>query len=197
MSRSEAAFNALLGISILSGSILGFVFVRDRPLFVQCVLSVLQVCVGTLVLCRTRALQNGTIGSWVASIPALIISGWVVKIAPSSWSHFTQWLFFTGGLMAIVSLLYLGRCFAILPAIRGTVTAGPYRIVRHPAYFGELVMVVACWLAAPLWATFWLLIATIGLVVVRIIAEERVMMDSDEYTKYVARVRWRLIPRVW
>lgn len=40
---------------------------------------------------------------------------------------------------AIWSLATLGRCFSILPEVRGLVTSGPYRWARHPVYLGEIV----------------------------------------------------------
>ncbi|HET9017611.1 MAG TPA: isoprenylcysteine carboxylmethyltransferase family protein [Thermomicrobiaceae bacterium] len=39
---------------------------------------------------------------------------------------------------AIWSLATLGRCFSIVPEVRGLVTGGPYRWVRHPVYLGEI-----------------------------------------------------------
>lgn len=76
---------------------------------------------------------------------------------------------------------------------------GPYRFVCHPAYFGELLMISACcmtaytasWLAAPV------LIACVIAIVLRIVAEERVLERSATYRQYAAQTRWRLIPGLW
>src|SRR5260370_10239917 len=40
---------------------------------------------------------------------------------------------------ALYSLSYLGRRFSIVPEARGLVTSGPYRLVRHPIYLGEII----------------------------------------------------------
>ena len=42
-------------------------------------------------------------------------------------------------LIALASLGTLGRSFGIVAANRGVKTRGPYRLVRHPAYFGYLM----------------------------------------------------------
>jgi protein-S-isoprenylcysteine O-methyltransferase Ste14 len=63
---------------------------------------------------------------------------------PSTGSPTTSWVV-AGDLVALfgaiemaLAIAWLGRCFAVLPEARGLVTNGPYRLVRHPLYLGEL-----------------------------------------------------------
>ena len=48
-----------------------------------------------------------------------------------------------GYALVLWSLLVLGTRFGIAPADRGLVAHGPYRLVRHPMYLGELVLRLA------------------------------------------------------
>ena len=102
-----------------------------------------------------------------------------------------------GGLVAVGSFVFLGKSFAILPAIRDVVVRGPYRLVRHPAYLGELLMVLACGLAKPAVLNFTPFLLGIPLIVVRILAEESLLNSSNDYLTYKRKVRFRLIPLVW
>ena len=199
MPRSERCFNVLLSLSILSWAVLGLTTTGHlRPPGIQIAVSALHVCVGTLVLLRAPVENAGSLASCLSSLPALVISGWALRFAPAStWNLPAQVVFFGGAMLAIVSFLYLGRCFSILPASRGTVTRGPFRVVRHPAYFGELLMICGCWLAAPTLVTSWPVIGILPLLALRIVAEERVMATRVDYADYLGRVRWRLIPLLW
>jgi protein-S-isoprenylcysteine O-methyltransferase Ste14 len=103
-----------------------------------------------------------------------------------------------GGLIfAIASLAFLGRCFGILPDVRGLVTRGPYRFVRHPLYLGELTSLLGIALGADRWqlaVALWLV--AVALQLVRTKYEERSLRaEFPEYSQYAERTK-RLIPGV-
>ena len=195
---AERSFNVLLSLSVLSWAILSVVAnTETRPPVVRGVIAALHLLVGVLILIRCQVQRQGSLKSCLACIPALVIAGWALQVTPPTWTLPAQLIFVAGGSLAIISFVCLGRCFAILPAIRGTVSKGPYRIVRHPAYLGELLMILACCLAAPRWIHLAPLAAAIPLIALRILAEERVLITSPDYNTYASGVRWRLFPWVW
>lgn len=74
---------------------------------------------------------------------------------------------------------------------------GPFRRVRHPIYIGWMLMVGA----APTMTAGRLLFAVMssGYLVLAIPWEERALIGrhGDDYRRYQARVRWRLVPGLW
>ena len=100
-----------------------------------------------------------------------------------------------GLLFAIASVAFLGRCFGVLPDVRGLVTRGPYRLVRHPLYLGELTAALGIVIGAQRWApalAAWLV--CLGLQLVRTRYEERSLRaEFPEYAPYADRTK-RLIP---
>jgi protein-S-isoprenylcysteine O-methyltransferase Ste14 len=100
-----------------------------------------------------------------------------------------------GTLWATWSLATLGRCFGLFPEARGLVTGGPYRLVRHPVYLGELVAAVGLVLARPALAIAFIVVAFAVLQYWRTIYEERALSNAfpSEYPAYARRVG-RLVP---
>lgn len=103
-----------------------------------------------------------------------------------------------GTLWQFSSKAFLGRSFGLLPAQRGLVMSGPYRVVRHPIYLGYLIGHVGFLCANFSWRNAAVLALLYVAQVHRIQREEAVLAaDSPEYRGYQQRVRWRLLPFVY
>lgn len=110
----------------------------------------------------------------------------VVLVSDAIAVCFSAWL--------VVAVTRLGRCFGILPDVRGLRRDGPYAVVRHPVYLGELGVCLGLVLAAP---TLWNLFVATAFVLSqasRMNFEERALTDAfPEYATYAA-VTPRVIP---
>lgn len=106
----------------------------------------------------------------------------------------------TGLAWQTVSKVALGRCFGLLPASRGLVTHGPYRIVRHPIYLGYLIAHVGFLLSNFSWINLFVLAALYLAQTVRMQREEAVLHAGErhaEYQAYCTEVRYRIVPYVF
>ena len=99
--------------------------------------------------------------------------------------------------LSLISLLTMGKLFGIRPALRGLVTNGPYRFVRHPMYLSYLLADIGYNLQE--WNFVTLLMVLVGWMslVYRIGAEERVLSQHAGWPAYLALVRYRLFPGIW
>lgn len=99
--------------------------------------------------------------------------------------------------IVVLGKLSLGRSFGLIPANRGIVSTGLYRIVRHPIYLGYLLTHVGFVAANPAdWNLCILAAADIALMM-RAVREERTLALDPQYREYMQRVRWRIIPGVF
>ena len=101
-----------------------------------------------------------------------------------------------GMIWALYSLTYLRNRFSIVPEARGLVTAGPYELVRHPIYLGEIL--AGFGLLLPVLFTWDALVFAVFIAaqLSRIHFEERVLSATyPQYEAYARRTR-RLIPFV-
>lgn len=97
----------------------------------------------------------------------------------------------------ILAKATLRRSFGLLPANRGIVSTGPYRLVRHPIYMGYLTSHTGFLLGNFTWLNFSLIVAVAFCQIVRIYQEEELLLKDPEYQAYAGRVRWRLAPGLW
>ena len=141
------------------------------------------------------------------SFPLVIVAGLDHRFG---WSPvFPLWLILLGFL-----LISLGYAFATWALIenrffssvvriqvdRGHVVcdSGPYRIVRHPGYAGNILALPGIVLAL---SSTWTLIpaaAALIIAVFRTVLEDQTLQDElPGYPDYARRVRYRLIPRIY
>ncbi|MCS6818114.1 MAG: isoprenylcysteine carboxylmethyltransferase family protein [Blastocatellia bacterium] len=106
-------------------------------------------------------------------------------------------LMVSGSAITIAALLALGRSFSIFPEARRLVTCGPYGIVRHPMYLGEILAGFGLILQA--FSGFALLLFVLFLFaqLMRMRYEEQILESTfPEYAAYKRRTA-RLIPRIY
>jgi protein-S-isoprenylcysteine O-methyltransferase Ste14 len=100
-------------------------------------------------------------------------------------------------IMGAVALRSLGRSLGLVPANRGVVTSGAYRVVRHPLYTSYIVADFGYLVQSPRFWNAGVLLAVWTCQILRILSEERLLSNDPEYRAYSARTRRRLIPGVW
>jgi len=99
------------------------------------------------------------------------------------------------GLSVIIAgKVALGRSFGLMPANRGVVSNGIYRVVRHPIYAGYLVTHLAFLAAHPTPLNLLLLVVSDLSLLVRAVLEERTLTLDPAYRSYLDDVRWRVVP---
>jgi protein-S-isoprenylcysteine O-methyltransferase Ste14 len=102
-----------------------------------------------------------------------------------------------GGLaFAIYSLKTLGRSIGIMPQARTLVRSGPYRLIRHPLYVGEIVSFGGFIIAEFTMAKLGIFLLTVAIQLYRAIQEEKLLEKTiPEYLVYESATK-RFVPWV-
>ena len=159
--------------------------------------AVLQWVVAVLFLFRGKAERDGDTLALSATAISLLLGGILVSLLPiKPWPILGVTFFVSGAVFTAISLSTLGSSFAIFPARRTLKTGGPYRVIRHPAYFGETAMLLGVALTVGSLLGWALMAASVGAFVFRIQGEERVW-NTPEFATYQQQTPWRLIPWIW
>jgi protein-S-isoprenylcysteine O-methyltransferase Ste14 len=145
---------------------------------------VLFTSIGFIALLSVPGLDNRF--GWSTTPPVVAILGDVLVLAG----------------FYIVFLVYKENNFASakieIAADQKVIATGPYALVRHPMYAGGLSLMIGTPLAL---GSYWGLLALVPMspfLVWRILDEEQFLaINLPGYTEYRAKVRWRLIPRVF
>ncbi len=97
-------------------------------------------------------------------------------------------LLVAGTTWSVWSLRFLGRNLSVIAQARGVTDRGPYRLVRHPLYAGELVSALGLAIAAGTVTAMALWLALVGMQVYRARREEQVLLEAlPGYGEYRAR----------
>jgi protein-S-isoprenylcysteine O-methyltransferase Ste14 len=142
---------------------------------------------------RTSAVNWRTLA---ATGGMLILPGFMRPTAMSTGALATTGLIFElfGVMLTQVARVYMGRSFGILPANRGIVSKGPFRSVRHPIYFGWLILSLGYAMSFASERNILLIAMTLPFMVWRIGQEEVHLSADPEYLRYMQQVRYRLWP---
>jgi len=151
----------------------------------------------------SRAVVSGTVGLGI--LLCLLLPRVVPATSITSGSVFVFWLgvalVYAGLAFRLYAITVLGRYFTPSVAVvadQQVVEDGPYKLIRHPAYTGLLIMFLGFGLGSTNWLSLLALMgcALLGLSY-RIHVEELVLQEhlGQRYQEYMRRTK-RLIPFV-
>lgn len=141
------------------------------------------------------------------SFPLFIVAGLDHRFG---WSQeFAPWINTVGFILVVSGYMFAGwalaenRFFSMMVRIqtdRGHTVCdtGPYTIVRHPGYAGNILPLIGTILAlGSVWTTIPAMFA-LAILVIRTILEDRTLQDElPGYREYASRVRYRLVPWIF
>ena len=109
----------------------------------------------------------------------------------------SSWVIFGANILGAVAMLYLGKSFGILIALRKVKSGGIYGIVRHPMYGADILLRIGFVISHFNIFTVLLFIVSTGAYVMRAIYEEQFLSQDPKYREYMQNVKYRFIPYIY
>jgi protein-S-isoprenylcysteine O-methyltransferase Ste14 len=170
----------------------------------------LAMCVTTAAFCALvvaaylrrgeASATDGDLGIWLAAPLAtclpLVIPVLPADSAGTARSVLAFVLILSGSAWSLWAIRHLSTCLSVVPQARRLVDTGPYRLVRHPLYLGELVAVAGFAVRGGHWLHVVVLLTLLALQLYRAIREEALLGEQIEGYAYYAARTWRIVPGV-
>src|SRR5260370_39266389 len=150
--------------------------------------------------------EQKTIIRWAQLVvfAALLIPGLAFRLG---WSRVPLWLTSLAHLFVFAGYLitlwvmkensFASRTVQV-EEVQRVISTGPYRLVRHPMYFGAVVMLLFTPLALGSWWALPGYLLVIPLIVLRLLHEEKMLYrELPGYSDYCLRTRFRLVHLLW
>jgi len=139
--------------------------------------------------------------AWIVLSPLDVRFGWMPRLP--LWSEVCGGILLLGGsffsFRALADNTFASQLVRIQTE-RGqhVIDTGVYGFVRHPMYLGASLTFIGGALLLGSISGLLLGLAMVGLLVVRIFGEEKLLArDLEGYKEYLQKVRYRLVPHVW
>ncbi len=193
----ELAFNAVLGLFFAR---LAYQFILDFQATHR-LSSLFYVLFELIVVILSFARRPPKTVSWRPLDWTYALAATVLPLLLTPAPAHSNWFWFgvqcVGQAISMIGLLSLNRSLGVVPANRGVKTSGMYRLVRHPIYCGYCIIDVAMVVQNLNYWNASIAIAHLIVQTLRIMCEERFLLQDPKYAEYATRVKWRLIPAIW
>ncbi len=195
----DSIFIVLALYFVLSFARAWFVFVEPGSFFIyQGFFVVFQLMAFAFFLIRKDPVVCSSKSiDYVFTLGALVAPMLFEPVSDNGPSVVGEWLVFVGGFIVLGALLSLNTSFGIAPENRSVKTAGMYRIVRHPMYMGYTLAETGFLLSNLTFFNVLILTASVIFLLLRLRAEERLLLEDPAYKTYARKIPWKLIPFVF